>query len=763
MKNKKLLIIVFSLFIVRFNLAQELKSNIDYTKYVNPLIGTARSTTISAKKHSGGSEDYAQVQPSVTVPFGMTNWTAETRSKEKKCISSYYYEDTLITGFRGSHWLSGSCAQDYGSMTVMPTIGRLICNPSKRGSRFSHSDEVSMPNYYSIKLKDYNIVAEISATTRCGIMRFTFEKGGEGHIIINPNNDSDKGYIKILPDKGEVTGYNPVYKIYQGWGNSAGFSGYFAVKIEKQFDTFGVYTGDETINNQTSIENRQNIGAFVSFKVEKGEKIIIKVGTSFVSVEEARKNLEAEIPGDNLDSVSKNLKEIWNGYLSKIKVEGGDRDDKVKFYTAMYHSFQQPRIYNDADGSYPRFDGNKKTDTIKSGNYYCDFSLWDTYRALHPLYNIIIPKQQADMVKSLFIMAKAGGWLPIFPMWNSYTSEMIGDHATAVAAESFVKGVVKLNENDYELMKHNADEVPLKNSDYVDGKGRRALKSYLKYGYIPLEDSVKEAFHQGEQVSRTLEYAYDDFALAQAAKKMGKINDYRYFLKRSENYRNVFDPAYHNINGRHADGSFEKDLKRDKYVSFITEGTPWQYNWYVPQDVNGLIGLMGGTKAFNEDLDRFFEAGQYWHGNEPSHQIIYLYDYSGQPWKVQRLVTQTMNEEYGLGPGGLSGNDDSGQMSAWYIFGALGFYPVSPVSNLYAIGKPFFPKTVISLSGHTKKTFTIIAHNLTAKNIYVKSIKLDGQPLKGYFLKYSDLFKHNVLEFEMTDTPDENTAPSGSK
>jgi predicted alpha-1,2-mannosidase len=756
MKTNITLIMMATFIVIKSNLAQVSNNIIDYTKFVNPLIGTARSTTISAKKHSGGSEDYAQVQPSVTVPFGMTNWTAETKSTEKKCLASYYYEDTLITGFRGSHWLSGSCAKDYGSMTVMPVFGKLVCNPLRRGSKYSHSDEVSTPYYYRVKLKDYGIVAEISATTRCGIMRFTFEREGEGHIIINPNNETDKGYIRILRDKGEIVGYNPVYKIYQGRGQAAGFSGYFDVKIEKRLDNFGVYSGDEIINHQVMIEDKPNIGAFISFRVKKGEKIIIKVGTSFVSIEEAHKNLESEIPEYDFDSIRNNLKNVWNKYLSKIKVEGGSRDEKVKFYTAMYHSFQQPRIYNDVDGSYPRFDGNERTDTIKIGNYYCDFSLWDTYRALHPLYNIIIPNQQSDMVRSLFMMAKAGGWLPIFPMWNSYTSEMIGDHAIAVAAESFVKGVINLSEHDYQILKHNANDVPSNYEDYLEGKGRRALRSYLKYGYIPLEDSVNEAFHQGEQVSRTLEYAYDDYALAQIAKKMGKINNYDYYMKRSENYKNVFDTVFHNVNGRYTDGSFKKALKKDKYVSFITEGTPWQYNWYVPQDVNGLIKLMGGVKGFNAELDKFFEAGQYWHGNEPSHQIIYLYDYSGQPWKVQKLITKTMNEEYGLGPGGLSGNDDSGQMSAWYIFSVLGFYPVCPVSNEYAIGRPFFRKIIISLSEPTKKTFTIIAHNLTANNIYVKWIKLDGKIMKGYFLKYSDLLNHKELEFEMTDKPNEN-------
>ncbi|MDR3625195.1 MAG: GH92 family glycosyl hydrolase, partial [Ignavibacteriaceae bacterium] len=610
----------------------------DFTKYVDTFIGTAKTTTISGLRHGTGTEQNAQVQPAVTVPFAMTNWTPQTQSTERKCIASYYYMDSIITGFRGSHWLSGSCSQDYGSMTVMPVFGKLVCTSSNRGSKFSHSNEISTPYYYSVKLDEYNINAEMTSTTRCGIFKFTFENAGDAHIILNPNSDKGEGFIKILPDQNEVVGYNPVYRLYQGWGKSAGFSGYFVARLEKKVDLYGVYSNDKLLANETTIKKEHGIGAFLSFNVKKGEQIILKVGTSFVSIEQARKNLDAEIPGYNFESTKEKLKDTWNSLLSKIEVEGDNKNDIVKFYTAMYHSFQQPRIYNDVDGQYPRFDGNAQIDTIKDGNYYCDFSLWDTFRALHPLYNIIAPKQNAEIVKSLLIKAKAGGWLPIFPLWNSYTSEMIGDHAIAVIAEAYIKGVIDLTEEDYKLLKHNANETPSSYEDYKDGKGRRALTSYLKYGYIPVEDSVKEAFHDNEQVSRTLEYAYDDFALSQIAKKMGKEDDYIYYLKRSKNYRNVFDTSVNNVNARHMDGTFVKNFSRDKECTYITEGTPWQYNWFVPQDVKGLINEMGGEVSFNKELDDFFAAGQYWHGNEPSHQIAYLYNYSGQPWKTQKII-----------------------------------------------------------------------------------------------------------------------------
>jgi predicted alpha-1,2-mannosidase len=749
MKKYFIQIAAVVLFISNVLSAQVVNGRTDFTKYVNPIIGTGISTTISALKHGRGTENNAQVYPAVTVPFGMTNWTAQTQNSEKKCVSPYYYKDSLITGFRGSHWLSGSCTQDYGTFAIMPAFGKLVCNPNKRGSKYNHAEEIAEPDYYKVILKDYDIIAEMSATARCGILRFTFKKEGEAHIVINPNSDEDEGFIKVLPETGEIVGSNPIRRIYSGFGKLAGFSGHFVMRIEKKINSFGVYSENEIFNNQLTIENKPNSGGYFSFKVKKGEQVYVKIGTSFVSTEQARKNLEAEIPSYDFNSVRKNLNTTWNDLLSKINVEGNIKEDKVKFYTAMYHSFQQPRIYSDVDGSYPRFDGNAATDTIKNGNYYCDFSLWDTYRALHPLYNILIPKQNADMLRSLLIMAKAGGWLPIFPKWNSYTAAMIGDHAIDVIAEAYVKGIMDLTEEDYQILKRNATESPATFEEYKDGKGRRALKSYLKYGYVPLEDSVKEAFHKGEQVSRTLEYAYDDFALAQIAKKMGKKDDYEYFLKRSQNYRNVFDPSVNNMNGRFADGTFTKDFSKTRQMPFITEGTPWQYNWYVPQDVNGLMELMGGTEKFNKELDAFFDAGQYWHGNEPSHQIAFLYNYSGQSWKTQKIVANTMNVEYGVGPGGLSGNDDAGQMSAWYVFAAIGFYPVCPALPDYQISGPRFKKITIKLGNG--KQLEIDAPNYSRKNIYIKNILMNGKQHNEYSFSHDELMNGGKWDFELSD------------
>jgi predicted alpha-1,2-mannosidase len=403
------------------------------------------------------------------------------------------------------------------------------------------------------------------------------------------------------------------------------------------------------------------------------------------------------------------------------------------------------------DGLYPRFDGNDQTDTICNGNYYGDFSSWDTYRALHPLYNLLAPEYNADMVNSLLTMGKVRGWIPIFPQWNSYSSAMIGDHSVSIIAEACIKGIIDLTEEDYQLMKHNATESPATFEEYVDGKGRRALESYLKYGYVPLEDSVQEAFHKKEQVSRTLEYAYDDFCMAQVAKKMGKTEDYDYFYKRGQNYRNVFDPTVNNMNGRFADGTFTKEFDINRKMFYITEGTPWQYNWYVPQDVEGLIGLMGGKEKFNQTLDAFFADGQYWHGNEPGHQIPFLYTYSGEQWKSTREVRKIMKTEYGTGPGGLSGNDDSGQMSAWYVFGALGFYPVCPSLPEYAVSGPVFEKVTIKLGN--EKTLEITAHGNSEKNCYIQSATLNGKPFNQSWISHNEILSGGKLVFEMGPEP----------
>jgi predicted alpha-1,2-mannosidase len=715
--------------------------------YVNTIIGTAPSKTVSALKHGYGTENNAQVIPSVTVPWGMTNWTPQTRNTEKKCEAPYYYIDSLITGFRGSHWLSGSCTQDYGSVTLMPLPNTNKLLPEERGSHYSHNKEVTTPYRYKTFLEDYNIESEITATTRTGFLKFTFNKADSGVVAIEPNSDENEGFIKIIPERNEIVGYNPVHRIYMGWGNKAGFSGYFVAKFDKEFSSFGIYSKCEVYKNRMEILNKEKSGGYVSFKLSGDKTVYVKVGTSFTSIEEARKNLETETSTLSFDAVKEKLKDGWNKKLSRIEIQKTSDDEKIKFYTALYHSLQQPRIYNDCSGSYPSFAGGDSICNSNNKNYYDDFSVWDTYRALHPLYNLLFPEYSADMVTSLIAKGKQAGWLPIFPCWNSYTSAMIGDHVISIIADAYIKNIVNLTESDYEIIKKNATLSPESVEDYKNGKGRRALKSYLKYGYVPLEDSVNEAHHKQEQVSRTMEYAYDDFALCQIAKKLGKEKDYQYFLARSKNYINVYDSSVQSVRGKFADGTFTNNFVKTERMPYITEGTPWQYTWYVPQDVPGLIRLMGGKEKFNRNLDVFFASGQYWHGNEPGHQIPFLYTYSGQLQKTNENVSKILKEEYSADAGGLSGNDDSGQMSAWYVFAAIGLYPVCPGKDEYAVFSPAFEKIKINLPQN--KTLIINAGALNSNKKKVKQIKLNGLEIKDNKVSHSELIKGGVLDFIM--------------
>ena len=734
-----------------FAACQPTKNTSSLVEYVNPLIGTAPSTTISALEHGHGKENNAQVVPYVTVPFGMTNWTPQTKPTETKCHAPYYYTDSIIQGFRGSHWLSGSCVQEYASMTLMPLSGALKCLPTTRGSKYSHDNELATPYLYKVHLEDYAIDAEMTATKRSGLFKFIYQKEGQAHIVVNPNSDEGQGFVKVLPESNEIVGYNPAHRIYQGWGEPTGFSGYFVLRFDRDIETYGVYQANEIFEGKTQLADMKDLGAYISFMVEAGEEVFVNVGTSFTSIDQARKNLDSETERIDFEKASNQLKGTWEKLLGKVKVEGSNEDDKTIFYTALYHSFLQPRTFNDADGSYPSFASGKEILNSGDKDYFVDFSMWDTYRASHPLFNILMPKASADMMHSLFLKAEQGEWLPIFPCWNSYTSAMIGDHVIATVADAYIKGVIDLTDEQYTYLLKNAFESPKTYEEYKEGKGRRALESYLKYGYIPLEDGVEESFHHNEQVSRTLEYAFDDYALYQVALKKGDTKNAELLKQRALNYKNVYSQADSCVRGRFANGSFTDDF--DKFVrkSYITEGTPYQYTWYVPHDVAGLIELMGGEEGFNANLDRFHAAGQYWHGNEPGHQIPFLYNYSGQAWKTQALVTEVMKKEYGIGPGGLSGNDDAGQMSAWYAFAAMGFYPVCPSMPEYVISGPHFDRITIELENGKK--LEIIADGASKGNNYIQSLKMNGKVSNKTYINHFDIINGGTFEFEMGNTP----------
>lgn len=719
-------------------------------QYVQPLVGTSNSTTIAALKHGEGTEQLANTIPGVGVPFGMTQWTPQTQQSEQKCLSPYYYKDTKISGFRGTHWLSGSCVQDYGSVTIMPLTGKLNTKAESYAAPYTHEQEVSAANYYRLKMDHYQVTTEFSALERSSIMQFTMNKADSLYILITPNSDKQKGFIKVDLQKQEIIGYNPVHRIYQGIGKPAGFSGYFVVRVEQVFHTKGTFTEGQVLMTD-SLLNKKDLGAFIGFKLQAGDQIRLRIGTSFTSIAAARKNLEAEIPAWDFERVKDQSAAVWEKALQKIKITNKNEQQQKIFYTAMYHSMLHPRLFNDVDGTYPKFSHQYENVKLEKGNYYDDFSMWDIYRAQLPLYEILQPKLINSMVNSLIIKGQQGKWLPIFPCWNSYTGAMIGDHATAFIASAYLKGIQDYDVNAaYALMRQNAFNSPSE-TDYIDGKGRRALKSYLKYGYIPMEDPVLEAFHKGEQVSRTLEYAYDDYALANVANKLNKQEDHQILMKRAQNYKNIYDPAVGFMNGRFENGNWYTPFTPDKKLSFITEGTSRQYSLYVPQDVPGLARLMGGTGKLEKALDDIFSKKEYWHGNEPGHQIPFMYNYTAAPWKTQAEVRRILAEEYTDGPGGLSGNDDAGQMSAWYVFAAIGLYPVDPVSGQYILTAPLFDQITIGLEGNKK--LEIAAYNNSTENKYIKSVKLNGKAYTRGYLTHEDLMAGGKLEIYLQSTP----------
>jgi predicted alpha-1,2-mannosidase len=717
-----------------------------------PFAGSAQIDPVQSVNEYIGTANDGQTVPAAAPPFAMTQWGPQTREGNTKCIAPYYYADTKIQGFRGSHWLSGSCTQDYGSMTVTPESGALKLLPKERASAFNRETEKATPYKYAVTLADSAIDAELTGTLRAGMMRFHFTTGGKSWILLEANSAIGDGTLQIDVAKNEVLIANPVRRLYAGSGQLAGFSGFYVVQFDHKFKVGGTWAGSDHRPGSTTQQGGTGLpGAYVGFDLKPGETVTMRIGSSFTSLEAARANLSAEIPGWDFDAVVSASKSQWNKELSRISITA-DTTHKRIFYTALYHSMIVPRIFSDVTGTYPGFAKEGKIETAKGFTYYTDFSLWDTYRAVHPLYTVLDPKRELDMVKSLLAMGTQGGFLPIYPAWNSYTSEMVGDHADAVIADAYVKGLRDFDvEAAYQMMKHNATELPATRELYVDGRGRRGLDSYLKYGYIPLEDHIIDAFHRDEQVSRTLEYAYDDSLVGDMAQALGHTEDAALFHKRAQNYRNVIDPQTGFARGRHADGSWDTPFDPAIAQKYITEGLPFQYTFFVPQDMPGLISLVGGREAFIAKLDELFARKLYDHGNEPSHHIAYMYDYAGAAWKTQQHVREVMDQQYSDTTAGLAGNDDAGQMSAWYCFSALGFYPVTPGTPKYQIGTPLFDDASIHLA--SGKQFRIRAAGASAGKLYIRSATLNGVPLNRYWIEHSEILAGGELVFDMSAEP----------
>lgn len=731
----------------------------DRTAAINTMVGTDYAVTKSVGLYGKGSEEHGQTLPAVLAPHGMNFWTPQTRATERKCIAPYYYRDKELQGFRASHWIVGGCTQDYGSFTLMPEMDTLRLNIEERATSFSHKDEISHPYYYAVELPKEHLMAEMTASVggRAAIFRFTPEKDGVMHIVMNPNSDYNEGFIAVDTILNRVYGYNPVHRIYQGWGEKAGFNGWFVVEFQQPLS---FKTNDRLL--KTGVKDTT---AFVSFNVKRGEPVLVRAATSFTSLDNATKNLRAEMPTWDFLGARLRLDSVWQRQLATIVVEDSNTAKVNEFYGALYRSSFLPHIMSDVDGSHPRF---SKGSVVKGNDYYDDFSMWDIYRAQLPLLTIIEPQRMTDIMQSLVTKYEEGGWMPIFPCWNSYTAAMIGDHAATAIADAWIKGIRGFDiKKAYEGVRKNAFESPLTFEEYKNGMGRRALKSYLRYGYIPMEDSVMEAFHTKEQVSRTLEYAYDDYCAAQLAKAVGNDADYKELMRRSANWKNVFNPKTKWVDGKFATLKIKEKGRKNKEVGdgqwlgnkdfthrvpFITEGTVMHYSFYVPQDIPGLMRAMGGKKMFIAKLDTLFGfqgsseqptgKNYYWHGNEPCHHIAYLYTLAGEPRKTQALISKILQTEYLDVPGGLSGNDDAGQMSAWYVFSSLGFYPVCPGKAEYVIGLPTFRKARIG-------KLTIETKNMSADNRFISKTLWNGEPYSMPTITHEMITRGGTLTFIM--------------
>jgi predicted alpha-1,2-mannosidase len=685
---------------------------------------------------------YGGTMPFVSTPFGMTNWTPQTRQNKVGGVS-YKYQDSAITGFIGTHqpaiWMG-----DYGYVTIVPELDTIKTTPEERRMSFNHADEVTTPYYYSVSAdagQYRRIRTEITATEHSAIMRFTFPAIHNANIVVEATRPGIKGMIHFDPDKNEISGYNPD-RMDAGLGPFVlpNFRGYFVVQFSKQSSSHGTYA-DSALRPGAETAMDSNVGAYLTFETKGSETVEVKIGTSFISIDQARENLNREIPDWNFEAVSARLKKLWNDKLGMFSIEGASPDQEKIFYTALYHAMLYPKLFSEYGHYYSAFD-----DKIHPGVSYTAYSIWDIFRAEHSLLTLVAPERNGDMITALLQDYREGGWLPKWPN-PSYTNIMIGTHADSLIAESVNKGFHGFDYKlAYEAVYKDAMTRPDEDTKHrwfdrepnTPYEARAGLTYSKQLGYIPDDKTAEDA-------SSTLEESYDDWCVAQVAKALGKTSDYEYFLRRSLNYKLLFNPATGFMQARNSDGSWA-----DPSFGW-TEGDKWVYTWAELHDIPGLMQLMGGADKFNAELDEHFRGGHNQHDNEPSHHYGYLYDYSGQPWKTQSKVREIAAKFYANDPGGIDGDDDCGQMSAWYIFTALGFYPLNPASGDYLIGSPLYSKITFDLPAG--KAFSVTAVNNSEQNIYIQSAKLNGMPLKIPVIHYADIVAGGKLEFQMGPTP----------
>jgi predicted alpha-1,2-mannosidase len=699
-------------------------------RWVSPTIGSGE-----------GPIGYGGTMPFVAPPFGMTNWTPQTR-QNRLSVVSYNYADKTISGFMGTHqpaiWMG-----DYGYVTLMPEVGDLKLTPNSRALPFSHATEQASPDGYSVALdagSGRTIRTAMTATERCAYLQFTFPASKSSIVLVEMARPGVAGYAHVDPARHEITGYNPDRTDSNlGPFQLPHFKGYFVVEFRTAFDRATTY-------GPTAAEPHQATGAYAIFHTRAGQVIEARVGMSFLSIEQARESLHREIPRWDFSAVQTNLRTEWNRKLSSVEVTGASDGQRRIVYTALYHALLYPRVFSEPDASgmshyYSAFD-----DTVHTGTSYTAYSIWDIFRAEFSLLTLVAPERIDGMVNALLQNYKEGGWMPKWPN-PSYTNIMIGTHADSLVAEAVRKGFHGFDLNlawdavykdamtppDGDTTRRWADREP-----HTPYEARGGLTYSKVLGYVP-DDKTAEA------ASRTLEDAYDDWCVSQIAAHLGKTSDAAYFQDRAHNYANIFNRATGFMQARNSDGSWASP------EAGWTEGNQWVYTFAVMQDFGGLQQLMGGSEKYNALVDEHFQGNHNIHKNEPSHHYGYLYDYSGEPWKTQAKVREIANAEYAAVPAGLDGDDDCGQMSAWYLFTALGFYPVNPASGDYMIGSPLFSTMRLNLP--SGKRFTVEARNNSSTNLYIQAAMLNGKPLDKPVLTWEQITSGGILTLDMGPKP----------
>ena len=707
------------------------------TRWVNPFIGTG------AVQSSLSGNNY----PGATVPFGMVQLSPDTReAPDWAQASGYDYNDSIIYGFSHTR-LSGTGASDFIDILLFPTIS------DKRKSTFTHQHEQARPGYYQVLLKDEKIQAELTASVHVGVHRYTCSDGDQLKLWLDLDHSANKGSWNRRIIQSQLRMVSPTvvegYRIITGWAKLRKI--YFHLEFSQPVLSNQLYDGNRMYENTPVINGTELRGLFC-FDKKWNKELICKVALSLVSIENARLNMVTEVPGWDFEYIARAAETSWEKELKKIIIQGTDLQKKI-FYTALYHTMVQPNTMSDVNGEYMASDYVTRS-VAKGEVHYSTFSLWDTFRAAHPLYTLIHTHRIPDFVKSMMRQYDYYGYLPVWQLWGQDNYCMIGNHSIPVIVDAVLKGVAGVDEEKAYEAVFNSSIVSHPNSPF---------EVWEKYGYMP--ENI-----QTQSVSITLEQAFDDWCVAQLAKRLGKEKDYNHFMKRSAFYRNLFNSKTGFFQPKNDKGEWIEPFDPYKYGANggypFTEGNAWQYFWYVPQNIPDLISLTGGNKAFVAKLDTFFTVsyqsgalndnasgfvGQYAHGNEPSHHVAYLYACAGEPWKTQKYVAYIMNELYNDSSSGYAGNDDCGEMSAWYVFGALGFYPVNPVSGEYVIGTPMLEEAVIQLPD--RKTFTVKAPRKEDNEVYICSMKLNGEKYTKNYITHQDIMKGGILEFVMTASP----------